>query len=101
MQVALRLTDRPPADGLLYSYNELARSLRRAGFVDLAPYWAVPHPRYPREFIPLLAVPVREAHHRLRKDLVSERSTVLLSWLPSCVLRRVTKGLVFIARKPS
>ncbi len=98
----LRCSGKSRPGGLLHSYNVLSRLLTDAGFADLQSFWAVPEYRFPREFIPTDTESIRSA--RRRTDFVqgSGRSTqMLMSFVPAPLVKHVTPGLLFLARKRS
>jgi SAM-dependent methyltransferase len=96
----LRLSGRKPPPGLLYSYRELHRSLARLGFDPVRGYWAVPHPRWPREYVPAEAQALRQARRRGVQRLGSSRAQrALASVAPARWIPWIAPGLVFLARK--
>ena len=100
MNLSLRLHSKPPASGLLYSFRGLASALHSSGFSEVHGYWAVPHPRFPSEYVPLEPPAVREARRHLRQRATANRSTRLLAALPMQLLPHLMPGLVFLASKP-
>lgn len=92
--------DRPRILGLLHSQRGLAALLREAGFDPGTSYWAGPDPRYPKWYVATDAAAVRAA--RGRADFVqgSTRATrVLMPLVPAALVKHLTPGLAFVARK--
>jgi SAM-dependent methyltransferase len=98
MALALKVRGKPSASGLLYSYGELSRALRASGLSSAEGYWAVPHPRFPDEYV-ALDHRLAPARRRLRRDQTANRSTRLLAALPGWLLPHLMPGLVFVGHK--
>ena len=99
-RLAVRLSRKGRAPGLLHSHGGLSRMLRTAGFARLQSYWAAPEVRYPAEYVPLDAAAVRRA--RLRKDFQQGEGRItraLMKRVPASWVRYVTPGLAFLATK--
>ena len=89
-------------NGLLHSHDALSRLIEGAGFERPRSFWAAPEMRYPKDYVPTDAASIREA--RRRPDFVQgdSRSTrALMSLVPAPLVKHFTKGLTFVASKPS
>ena len=101
LSTLLRLRGKPEPLGLIHSYGFLRRLLLEAGFASLQPFWAVPDFRSPTELIPADAKSIRKA--RKRPDFVQgdmRSSRLLVPLVPAGLVKYVTPGLIFLARKP-
>jgi SAM-dependent methyltransferase len=86
--------------GLLHSHGGLRRLIEGAGFAETRSYWAAPEMRFARHYVPTDPASIREA--RRRPDFVqghSRRTRLLMAAMPASLVKYVTPGLVFIARK--
>lgn len=100
LSLLLRLSGKPRPPGLIHSYSDLRRMIGDAGFTDLKPWWPVPDYRSPTELIPLDDQAIREA--RRRPDFVQGDSRInrlIVPLIPASLVKYVTPGLVFLARK--
>lgn len=87
--------------GVLYSHAELARMLRDAGLTELRSFWAMPEMRYPTRFVPAEGHSIREARRQGGLEQGERRLTrLLMPWIPAGLVKYVTPGLTFLARKP-
>lgn len=100
MKAMLWLRRRCRPRGYLHSYSGLLEMLRGAGFGCVDGFWAVPEMRYPHEFVPVETVEVKNARRRrgfVQGEFKSTR--VIMPMIPANLVRHVTPGLTFIARK--
>jgi SAM-dependent methyltransferase len=96
----MRLRGKTRTKGLIHSYSELCRLLTEAGFSQLEPFWAVPEFRYPTELIRADASSIKQA--RRRPGFVqgpNRRTRILMPLVPASLVKYVTPGLIFLARK--
>lgn len=102
MRLAMRMKGKAQPRGLLHSYNALRGMLRSAGFVETRSYWAVPEMRHPKACVPTDAASVRAARRQPGFVQGEFRSTrALMPLVPAGLVKHVTPGLQFVARKGS
>lgn len=88
--------------GLLHSHRGLRRLLTSAGFTDLKPYWAGPDPRFPKWYIPAETAAIGAARRQPGFAQGNYRSVrMLMPLIPTAILKHLTPGHTFLARKPS
>jgi len=86
--------------GMLHSHRALSALLREAGFERQVSYWATPEMRFPKEYVPTDAASIRAARRRPGFVQGESRSTrLLMQWVPAPLVRHLTPGLAFLARK--
>ena len=99
LKLILRLKGKTRSLGYLHSYRALANLLRRAGLSPEASYWAVPEMRFAEQYVPNDAQSIRQARRTLVKQSSTRTTEVLMRATPAPLVRYVTPGLFFIARK--
>ncbi len=100
LRLVLRARGLPRPPGLLHSYHELTRMLADAGFGSFTSYWATPEMRYPTQYVSTDSKSVRSARRQPGFVQGEGRSTrALMRWIPAPLVRHVTPGLAFVARK--
>lgn len=98
--LSLRMRGRP--QGVLHSYPMLRKMLQRAGMEPTQSFWAAPEMRYPTHFIPTDADSVRSARQLKGFCQGHSRLTMLfMPLIPASLVKYVTPGLTFLARKRS
>ncbi|HUX73205.1 MAG TPA: methyltransferase domain-containing protein [Steroidobacteraceae bacterium] len=99
LRLIVRLRGKPAPAGHLHSYGALDRLIRGAGLSPVQSYWAVPEMRFPEQFIPTDVKAIRLARHQLIRQGNSRLTNLLMRLTPAWMVRYVTPGLFFIARK--
>ncbi len=97
----LRLKGHSRPFGMLHSYVGLKAMLRKAGFGEIASFWATPEMRYPVQYVSTESAAIREA--RRNPDFIQgeARSTrLLMRFIPARLVRYFTPGLALLATKP-
>jgi SAM-dependent methyltransferase len=87
------------APGHLHSYGGLRRLLLSAGLSPVSSYWALPEMRFAEHFIETDVSSIRTARRYLSQQGETRLSNLLLKMTPAWLVRYVTPGLFFIARK--
>jgi len=96
----LRRRGRSRPMGKLYSHDELAAKLRRAGLAEVRSYWAVPEMRYPSQYVRSDAASVSAARSQPGFRAGQGRKVnVLMRLMPAAWVRHVMPGLAFLAFK--
>lgn len=100
MRLAMRVKGKSQPRGLLHSHNTLRGMLHDAGFDDARSFWAVPEMRHPAACVPLTPQAVRAA--RREPGFVQGEYKItraLMPLVPASLVKHVTPGLQFVARK--
>ncbi|HEX6703830.1 MAG TPA: class I SAM-dependent methyltransferase [Albitalea sp.] len=86
--------------GLLHSHDALQALIEQAGFTDLRSFWAAPEMRFARDYVSTDAAAVRAARRQPGFVQGEGRSA---RWLMQCVpaplVKHLTPGLAFLAKK--
>ena len=99
-RLLLRLLRKGNATGSLYSYNRLKRMLEQRQLEVTESYWACPEFRHPEQFILTNSKAIRARRRQGKFRQGETRGTSLLMPLvPSFLVKHVTSGLAFVARK--
>jgi SAM-dependent methyltransferase len=99
-RMALRLLRKGNAAGSLYSYSGLKRMLEQKELDVVQSYWACPEFRHPEQFIATDGRTIRSRRRSGKFRQGDTRATALLMPLvPSTLVKHVTPGLAFVARK--
>ncbi|MBI4563353.1 MAG: class I SAM-dependent methyltransferase [Planctomycetes bacterium] len=86
--------------GYIHSYQGVDQMLRRCGFEERRSYWAAPEMRYPAWFIPARASDIARARrHPGFMACDGKRSRWLMERVPAPLVKNLTPGLIFLARK--
>jgi SAM-dependent methyltransferase len=100
LKALLRLRGKSGPEGVLWSFPRLAGMLAEAGFGQIQSLWASPDPRYPVHIVPTDAASVRAARRSVTFLQGESRSMrLLLPLAPAPLVKYLTHGLVFLARK--
>lgn len=95
----LQTKNMPPSTGLpiglLHSYNQLRRMLQQAGLEPTQSFWATPDIRYPKYYVPTDAASIRR-----QRRMPSFTQGRAMSLIPATLVKHLTYGLTFLARKP-
>jgi SAM-dependent methyltransferase/uncharacterized protein YbaR (Trm112 family) len=96
----LRLQGKSRPRGLLHSHDTLRQMLAHQGFGEIKSLWAAPEMRFPLHYIPTDSESIKLA--RRQPDFVEssmESTNLLLRFIPDSLVKHVTQGLVFLAKK--
>jgi len=85
--------------GLLHSYVGLKRMLFSCGFQSLQSFWAAPDMRYPERYVRTDVKSIREARKEGGFSQGQSKRDRLIKYLPSCLVKYFSPGLVFLARR--
>lgn len=97
----MRMRGLGETSGWLHSYSRLRAMVLDAGFGRVDSYWAAPEMRYPRWFIETEGSGVRRAmrEHGAKALGAGRKQRLLLSLMPSSLVKHVTPGLTLLATK--
>lgn len=100
LQLLLRARGHGRPWGVLHSYKTLRLMLINAGFADIESFWAVPEMRYPARYIGTDATAIRHARKTASFRQGETRLTdLLMPWIPAGLVKHVTPGLAFLAKR--
>jgi SAM-dependent methyltransferase len=100
LNTLLRLKHKYPPPGMLHSYWQLRRMLKTSGLVEIQSYWAMPEMRFPIRVVSTDKRSIREARRSGVPQGDSKKTKFVMRWIPASLVKYVTAGLMFIARKP-
>lgn len=86
------------APGHLHSYHGLRTLLANAGFDRIDSYWATPEMRWPTHMLRFESSDFAQERRAVPQG-ESRRTRAIAALLPSFMLKHVTPGLAFLARK--
>jgi SAM-dependent methyltransferase len=100
MRWALLRIGKERPQGLLHSHRSLARMIANAGFRDIRSFWAAPEMRYPERMVSTEPAAIRAGRRQGGFAQGECRSTrILMPMVPARLVRHVTPGLAFLAKK--
>jgi len=102
MQLLLKSKGKNRPAGYIYSYKQLKTMLKNQNFSRIQSFWAAPEIRYPEHLIPTDSKSVKTARSSDQLNQGPIKSVrLLMSLLPSHLVKYFTPGLIFLAKKGS